>query len=141
MPGSLILPGEDVADVARAIKEGDATTGWRGDPGMALHRGERGTPREGTVAVYGFDARGERYLAATQDITLPGWRFELLKRLREGDWQRNDQFDRVDAANQKLRDEAAAEAREAKEELAEKLAWAIRRDIGHLNGGLTKDIH
>lgn len=132
----LILPGEDVADIARAVALGDATVGWRGDDTMACYLGH-----DGTVAVYAFDARGERYLAAVVDTAVAGWRHELLARLRDGDWQRGDLFDRIDAANQKLDAERDRQLSDRKDEVAEKLAAALHRDAGHLYAGTTKRYH
>jgi len=135
MPG-LILPGEDVHNVAEAVQRGDSATGWRGDPGMDTHMGV-----DGTVAVYAFDRDGNRYRAAVVDARNPGWRYELLTRLRDGDWQRGDQFDRLDALNRARDLETSKALQEKKDEMAERLAWGIKRDLGHLYSGTTKDVH
>lgn len=132
----LILPGEDVHDVARAVQQGDPATGWRGDPGMDTHLGS-----DGRVGVYGFDRAGDRYLACLVDARNPGWRYELLSRLRDGDWQRADQFDRVDAHNRQIQAEKDAAFQDQKEETAERLAWALKRDLGHLYSGTSKDVY
>jgi hypothetical protein len=88
----------------------------------------------GQVAVYGFDAHRQRYLVTTVGTWDPGWRHDLLKRLRDGDWQNPNAYQRiVDAgvAHETQRDALLAERAGA---AAEKLAWAIRRDAGHLVG-------
>lgn len=73
--------GEDVADITAAVQDGDATVGWRGDPGFDVYR-------EGSIVyVAGFDAKGERYIAARAHMADSDWRRTLLTKLREGDWQ------------------------------------------------------
>lgn len=132
----LILPGEDVHNVAGAVREGDPATGWRGDPTMDTYMGS-----DGYVGVYGFDRSGERYLACRVNARNPGWRHELLTRLREGDWQRGDQFDRIDAENRRIQAEKDRAFEEFKEESAERLAAALHKDLGHLHAGTTKRYH
>lgn len=134
----LILPGDDVHSVADRIKHGDASIGWRGDPSMDCYYN---TDTE-TVQVFGWDGRGDQYIAAE---VIPaydqGWRHTLLKKLKDGDWQ--------DPGLVQRRMDWMAEPQRAKEakleewqaEHAERMAWALRKDLGHMYGGLTKEIH
>lgn len=48
--------------------------------------------RRGVCEVYAFDERGTRYCAVRVDARLPGWQHDLLRRLRDGDYRRADQF-------------------------------------------------
>ena len=133
----LVLPGDDVHDVARLVQGGDAITGWRGDPTMDVYV----WPDVGQVAIYGFDRAGERYLAAAESLSNPGWRHDLLRRLRDGDYQRGrDVLADIDKKNEAAR--AATDKRwdEFAEENAEKIAWGLRRDVGVHVDGMSRDI-
>jgi hypothetical protein len=102
--------GEDVNDITRSVQEGDMTVGWRGDPQMDVYR-------EGSfVKVYGFDAAGQRYVAATVNIVDSDWRTTLLRKLRDGDWQKDTLISRLVAEReqqerdrQRLEDDLTAE--------------------------------
>jgi hypothetical protein len=75
--------GEDVNDITRSVQDGDMTIGWRGDPQMDVYR-------EGSmVKVYSFDAEGKRYVASSVNVVDPDWRRTLLRKLRDGDWQKD----------------------------------------------------
>jgi len=126
----LLLPTDDVLSITERVQCGDATVGWRGDPEMDVYLDDR----TGEVAVYGFDAHRQRYLVTVIGTWDPGWRHELLRRLRDGDWQNPDAYQRaVDAELRREADKDAALA-EQTSACAERFAWAVRRDCGHVVG-------
>lgn len=120
----LVLPADDVMGITDRVQRGDPTLGWRGDPAMDVYA------HGNSVAVYGFDRKGERYVAATVSKVSQGWRHELLRKLRDGDWQDPHAYDRTVAAqvkDDKARDDRLAERRM---ELAERFAFAAMKDNG-----------
>lgn len=126
----LILPADDVVRIADRVREGDPTVGWQGDPTMDTYLDEA----TATATVFGFDRHGDRYIAAQVSVHDPGWRHELLRKLHAGDWRRPDTVDRqVKLVEDQMR-ARQAQTDELADEKAEKLAWAIRRDAGHLVG-------
>jgi len=113
-------------DIDRRIREGDEL--WRGDPDMDL----RFNFILQRFEVWGLDAHGDAYIAATNERC----DHELLRKLAEGDWQRGREAEmRVVLHERARRDRVAAEEREARGEAIDRLGWAIRRDLGHLEGG------
>ena len=133
----LILAGHQ-GNIAQLVKYGDPLVGWRGDPTMDTYLDEN----TGQVEVHAFDSHGERYCACTVNAaTDPGWRHTLLRQLTEWDPRR---VNVVDKFSQEQEARAAAKKRADRnviEERADKLAWALRRDIGHDVDGLSKEFY
>jgi hypothetical protein len=128
--GSVIMTVQqmgDLYDIDRRIKEGDES-GWRGDPTMGVFFNRITNNYE----VWGVDRAGNDYIAASHhklDHT-------LLIKLRDGDPRKHDVFQRVLDHNAKLVADRDAADREKRAELADKMAWAIRRDFAtHMGGG------
>lgn len=118
--------GDDLLDIVGRVLDGDSAVGWRGDPCMDVYE------RRHEIAVYGFDREGNRYLAAVVDrATDPDWRHTLLRKLRDGDWQDENAIRRVIAANDALDRKNEEDLTNARLELAERVAFAIRRDNGY----------
>lgn len=115
--------GEDIADITRSVQDGDVTVGWRGDATMDVYR-------EGScVYVAGFDAKGERYIAARAHMASDGWRRELLERLRDGDWQNEISAAQViREKNEKIMADRDREANDQISEIADKYVSAWYRD-------------
>ena len=115
--------GGDIADITRSVQDGDPTVGWRGDATMDVFR-------EGScVYVAGFDAKGERYVAARVHMAQDGWRVTLLEKLRDGDWQNEANFAEV----VRKKNEEAYAARDSAHkdkiaEIADKFVSATYRD-------------
>jgi hypothetical protein len=124
----LISVSSDVLEIGRQIREGGGL--WRGDETMSLCWNEAANQFE----VWGLDAHREPYLACVSD-TCDG---RLLEKLAAGDWQTLDVFALMEAAGgvERARREAAEDDRLG--ELSDRLAWAVRRDVGHLHGGLNR---
>lgn len=115
--------GADVADITRSVQDGDATVGWRGDSTMDVFR-------EGScVYVAGFDAKGERYIAARTHMARDDWRRDLLERLRDGDWQNEISLAQViKEKNEAHRAEKNRQVSDKIAEIADKYVSAVRRD-------------
>jgi hypothetical protein len=109
----LLLPGDDPDRFVERVQQGCPIVGWRGDPTMDVYVNER----VGVCEVWGFDARGERYRVVRQELCA-GWQHDVLRRLRDSDWQR------VKPGKQRVTEEMRA--RERKEH-AESVEWAERR--------------
>lgn len=121
----------DLMDIDRRIKNGDES-GWRGDPSMCVCI----NTTNGMFEVWGIDRCGHQYKAASHhklDV-------ELVRKLRDGDPRTHDVFSEVMAANaraQQLRDDAEHDARMV---IADKLAWAVRRDFAAQLGTGRHDV-
>ena len=119
----------DVFDIDRRIKEGDES-GWRGDPSMFL----MWNPANSMFEVWGHDRAGNQYLACSHhrcDHT-------LLTKLVAGDPVKNDVIGRVMAANDKLAADRREAERDKRLEIADRMGYAIRQDLGHLYGGRNR---
>lgn len=120
----------DVMDVARRIQEGDEL--WRGDPTMILCWNEMSEQYE----VIGHDAKGNPYIALTSDTCDA----RILVALTESDWQRGSRamIDRLVKAEEKAGRDLDRARRDANREIADKVAWGIRRAFAaHLGGRST----
>lgn len=148
--GVRAVVGGEVMDIGRRINEGDPTVGWPGDPSMALcvdteeyltdaagrPTGVR-NPKWGWFEVWGTDAHGEVYLAASAPRCDAG----LLRKLAEGHWSRGNPFDRVVAENRRRQADQDRVERDRREETIDKLHLALRKDLGAYEGGLTRRIY
>ena len=122
----------DVYDIATRIQKGDES-GWRGDPSASLMF----NPIAQRFEVWMIDATGTPYIACSHtrcDHT-------LIVKLIEGDWMKGKQL----AEDINKRNRAIIQAHETAEqdkrlELADKLHWALIRDIGHMEGS-NRRIH
>jgi len=133
-----ILPGDDVVSIAERVRRGDASVGWRGDPRMDVYLDEQ----RGVVQVWGWDSLGYQYIAAeVNPFHSQGWRHELLRRLKDGDWQNDDLVDKQIAWVEAPQIERAKAFEELKQEKSEHIAWALRKDLGHHFGGLTREFY
>lgn len=121
---SVIGRGEDVNDITRSVQDGDMTIGWRGDPQMDVYR------KGSEVQVLGFDAKGTRYVAAQVNLADSDWRTTLLRKLRDGDWQRDDFFESVDRANEQARKDNIAAENEYLAELADQYTTQVFKARG-----------
>lgn len=152
LDGTRAIVTGDVIDIGRRINEGDPTVGWEGDPTMALVIDDEpyqtdpdGRPvyplipnlRYGWFEVWGTDAHGEAYLAASS----PTCDQNLLKALADGHWKRGSAHDRIVAENTRRAQAIAKEKAAEREEIADKLAFALHRDLGAYEGGLSRRIY
>lgn len=117
----------DVYDIARRIREGDES-GWRGDPSAALMFNQWTNKFE----VWMEDGMKQPYIAATSDRC----DHSLILKLIEGDWQKGRRLLEELQKKNRAAHQAQLDADEDKRrEMADKLHWAIIKDVGHLEGG------
>jgi hypothetical protein len=116
----------DVYDIATRIQKGDES-GWRGDPNASL----MWNPTAHRFEVWMVDATGTPYIACSHyrcDHT-------LITKLIEGDWQKGKQLaEDMMKKNRAIKDAHETVERDKRLELADKLHWALVRDIGHMEG-------
>jgi hypothetical protein len=128
----------DLMDIDRRAKFGDES-GWRGDPSFCVCiNNDPASGNFGWFEVWGTDARGEHYKAASN----PKLGIELIHQLRNGDPQKHDVFSEVMARNARLVADKKAADRDRLGEIAEHMQWAIRRDFHTELGTSSKaDVH
>jgi len=131
----LLLPS-DHDRIADRVRDGDPVVGWRGDPTMDTYL----IDATGEVQVFAFDRSGERYCAASVSAHSPGWKHELLSKLRDGDWQSGAAERWVNERNAE-QDALEREHAGQLEERTDRLAWAVRRDVGTHVDGLSKEFY
>jgi hypothetical protein len=125
------------SDFDRRLKEGDASIGWTGD--------ER-------LGVYYADGRLElRRLCEDGELRVimrarPGVKVldtQTLRFLAEHDSQSRRAYDvraEMDQHNDTIRRDAERQVAAHNEQFAEKLRWALRRDIGAHVGGSSRTV-
>lgn len=117
----------DVMDIGRRIQQGDEL--WRGDPSMALTY----NAWTGEFEVIALDGKGEPYVV----VSAPECDQRILIQLAESDWQR-DAKQRIAAflaKEAKARADADARHADISGEMADKLAWGLKRAFaGHMGG-------
>lgn len=117
----------DVYDIATRIREGDES-GWRGDPSASLMFNQWTNKFE----VWMEDGMRQPYIAATSDRC----DHSLILKLIEGDWQKGRRLlDEIQNKNRAAHSARVLEEEDKRLEIADKLHWAIIKDVGHLNGG------
>lgn len=117
----------DMLDIGRRLQEGDEL--WRGDPTMTLCFNELTDKFE----VIAHDAKGNPYIAHVADVCDE----RILIALTESDWQRGTKamIDRLVKQTAAANAEQDREVRDRQGEIAEKVAWGIRRAFAtHLGG-------
>lgn len=136
IPMTMAMIG-DLMDIDHRVKYGDES-GWRGDPTMCVCINSiPGHPQEGWFEVWGIDRGGNQYKAASS----PKLDHSLLIKLREGDPTRSDPWQKVLDHNAKVKADQEQADREKRADIADKLAWGIRQDFGHLYGGRRNHWH
>jgi len=122
----------DVFDIARRIREGDES-GWSGDPNASLML----NPITNHFEVWMVDALNQPYIAATSTRC----DHSLLVKLIEGDWRKGHKLlEEIQKKNRKAEDAKNAAKAEQSAEIADKIHWALLKDIGHLGGGTKRSI-
>ncbi len=134
----------EVSDILKRLHEGDATVGWLGDDTLTIQlaipvdpvteRIIKGEPN--MFEVWGFYPGGEPYVA----LRWPRCDASLLRELARRDVRTGQTLARFEEEVRKADKAREDKRREANEEFAEKAQWALRKDLGHLNGQ-TKMFH
>lgn len=116
----------DVYDIATRIQRGDES-GWRGDPSASLMF----NPLANRFEVWMVDALNTPYVACSHDRC----DHTLITKLIEGDWQKGKQLaEDIMKRNRKIKDAHEQAEKDKRQELADKLHWALIKDLGHLEG-------
>lgn len=131
--------GHDLHDLADRIKNGDPAQGWEGDERLTLARFV--DPKTGTVTWELWRLDGSTYNLVAK---LPGTGdpYSVIPNLVQRDQRKGfDVKAAVDKQNSQVDAGRARRDAEINGARSERLAWALRRDIGHHYGGLRKVIH
>lgn len=131
--GSRVAVEGHVQDILRLLKHGDGILGWEGDPNMEIMV----DLITGMFDVWTLDAAGNPYLA----LSRPYCDHRLVTDVLAADTRRRDVAGDAMRANQRADAAAEADFAAAAEEHYEKLQWALRKDLGAYEGGLTRMIH
>jgi len=117
----------DVFDIARRIREGDES-GWRGDPTASIMF----NPITNHFEVWMVDGLNQPYIACSSSRC----DHSLIVKLIEGDWQKGKRLhEDLMKKNRAIKDAHETAEKEKRLELADKLHWALIKDLGHLDGG------
>jgi hypothetical protein len=128
--GTRVAVEHGVQDTLRLLKHGDGILGWEGDPNMEIMV----DLITGMYDVWTLDTQGRPYLAFSR----PYCDHRLVQDALACDTRRRDVAGDVMKLN--LAREAAAQAtfEDQVEEYADKLHFALRKDLGHLFGGTRR---
>lgn len=98
------LVDSELITLDNQARDGDAVSGWRGDPSMWVNH----DPVTNQVQVFALDKFQKPYIAASCHESTPGFRHVLLGKLVKGDWQKRagNLIDEIDKANAKVREDA-----------------------------------
>lgn len=127
----------DVSDIGRRLHEGDPTVGWLGDDTLEIRLAvevdskDRPTGGESHFVVMGRDQRGNEYIC----LRWPRCDVSMLRALAERDTRTQNMVAIYEQHARKAEAEKAEKIRQQFEEIGDKAQWALRRDIGHLEGG------
>jgi hypothetical protein len=123
-------------DFAARLREGDASVGWVGDDRLGVYFAD------GRLEIRRLDESGELVVVMRSK---PGVRMlgtETLRVLAEHDSRSRRQYNVVEdviAHNERLEAGHKAAAREKYDEVADRLHWALLKDLGATEGsGSTK---
>lgn len=128
----------EVTGMKDRLHNGDGTVGWLGDSTLSLHLAVEGDARGRPVPggqtiwqVWGRTADGQDYVC----LNWPVCDASLLRALAERDVRTQNMVALIEKENRANEARIEAERREKFEELADKSQWALRKDVGHLEGG------
>lgn len=117
----------DVYNICERIRNGDES-GWKGDPSASVMF----NPLTAKFEVWLVDGQNVPYIAASGDRC----DHSLIVKLIEGDWRKGHQLLKELQTKNRAAHQAQIDSQEdMRMELADKLHWAILKDIGHLEGG------
>lgn len=125
------------ADFDRRLHDGDASLGWNGDPRLGVYLADdrvelRRLCEDGELRLIMRSKPGHRSLDTA-----------ALRFLAEHDSQSRRRYSGQEVIdhNRKLLAAREQAAKDAREDAADKLHWALRRDMGQHEGGLTKRLY
>ena len=120
----------DIYDISRRIREGDES-GWRGDPTASVMF----NPLTQQFEVWLIDDHNTPYIACSA----PRCDHSLIVKLIEGDWQKGKKLlEEIQKKNRQAQEARLSADRDRAEEIADKMHFAIIKDLGHLEGGTRR---
>lgn len=120
----------DIYDISRRIREGDES-GWRGDPTASVMF----NPLTQQFEVWLIDDHNTPYIACSG----PRCDHSLIVKLIEGDWQKGKKLlEEIQKKNRQAQEARLTADRDRAEEIADKMHFAIIKDLGHLEGGTRR---
>jgi hypothetical protein len=120
----------DVYNISERIRKGDES-GWRGDSTASILF----NPLTQHFEVWLIDGQNTPYIACSS----PRCDHSLIVKLIEGDWQKGHRLiEDIQKKNHAARAAEDSAQRDKAEELADKMHFAIIKDIGHLEGGTKR---
>ena len=134
LPDGSVLWEHEAPTIAQRIRDGDPTYGWLGDERLTLvHNAVWVDPdtgkREGRWEVWRDHEDGTRSVVMwRRGRRLPGP--ALLRALAEHDTRTRDVLSEIDAHNEAVDRDRERVAREQRLDLADKLHWALCKDLG-----------
>lgn len=127
LDGRAIWLDPEVQDLVDRLHLGDPTIGWEGDPRLAIYRGPGRT-----WELWRLENDGEYRMVCKSRPGL-GLDNRLIVRLVQHDARRGfDPKKAVDANNAKVDKERNSAIHDKKLAAADKLRWALIKDVGHL---------
>lgn len=133
LPGCRFVADDEVRQLPRRVKDGDATLGWEGDDRLRVFVNERTAEFEAWAPL---EDRSDFYLAA-RSSTPEG----LVRQLARNDNRRHDRLSEIVKANERAAASAKRDYDDAFDDAADKLQFALRRDLGQHYGGLTRRLY
>lgn len=123
-----IWAAPEVEEVMGLVHNGDPASGWEGDERYALYLNENKQ-----WELWRLEADGEMRLTVQSK---PGKKLDrsLILFLLEHDTRRHDVARRIMRETEQWHEDREREADERIEAVNDKLAWALRKDLGHLEG-------
>lgn len=140
---SLVLPtflpgGQSLmvdSDFYDRLHNGDASIGWVGDPSLGVYHSDD------CVELWRHCADGETRMIMRSRPGLTSLGTEALRFLAEHDSQSRRQYDAVaetNAHNDRIRRREAADRDAQMEDVADRLQFGLRKDLGAYEGGSTR---
>ncbi len=131
----------EVTGMKDRLHNGDGTVGWLGDDTLSLHlaiegdRHGRPLPNGQQIwQVWGRSADGREYVC----LNWPVCDASLLRALAERDVRTRNMVQAIEEANRAVERENERKRKDQFDALADKAQWALRKDVGHLEGGTHK---
>ena len=119
------------SDFMRRLREGDATIGWTGDPRLGVYHADD------CIEIHRLCEDGEVRLIMRSKPGVTSLGSEALRFLAEHDTQSRRAYDPVEEINRHnagVEKSIADREKDRRGEAAERLAWALRRDLGYHYG-------
>lgn len=124
------------ADFYDRLHNGDASVGWTGDERLGVYH------EHGRIEIWRHCEDGVPRLIVRSRPGMDKLDAGLLRFLAEHDSQSRRAYDvkgETDALNAAIQKEIDRKKKEAADEAADRVYSAVKKDLGHLEGGTTRD--